>query len=128
MRGRRDSLATLKALFTRNYEEVADKAEVDTLKSEYVVLGSATKRTLTLQINPDDIKVFVHDEDGITLNETVPFKNIKSITVPSKNIVAVDWTHGPYQTQDVSRFHTREGEAKKIRDKFYHLLSPTKLS
>jgi hypothetical protein len=96
MRGRRDSLATLKALFNKNYEAVSDQSEVDMLKSDYVVMvcwcefslnaytgwqGSATKRTITLQINSDDIKVFVHDEDAISLNETVPFKVCKKRVV-----------------------------------------------
>jgi hypothetical protein len=38
MRGRRDSLATLKALFNKNYEAVSDQSEVDMLKSDYVVM------------------------------------------------------------------------------------------
>ena len=35
--------------------------------------GATTKRTITLQINSDNIKVFIHDEDVVALNETVPF-------------------------------------------------------
>jgi hypothetical protein len=94
--------------------------------------GVRTRKTITLEIDSGDIKVYLHEENGITLAETVPFKvyyicsksenlvlidaqqNIKSITIPDKNMVAVDWCHGPFQTNDVSRFHTNDGEVRKI--------------
>jgi hypothetical protein len=123
-RRRGDSLANIKAFFHKNYEAV-DESDGDKLKNEFVVMGASTKKTLTLQFTLESIRVFVHDEDGLSWIETVPFTHIKSIAA-SKNVVAVDWHHGPYKTQDVSRFHTSEGEAKMIRDKFYLLVAPPK--
>lgn len=87
-RRRGDSLASIKAFFHKNYEEV-DENDVDKLKNDYVVMvwftmsfhtkkltkwqGTSTKKTLTLQFTLESIRVFVHDEDGLSLIETVPF-------------------------------------------------------
>lgn len=37
MKGKRDSISTLKSLFIKDYETVNDKIEPDHLKSEYIV-------------------------------------------------------------------------------------------
>ena len=37
MQGKRNSLATLKALFHKNYEEVSEQTDVDSFKSDYIV-------------------------------------------------------------------------------------------
>lgn len=114
-------MSVLKSIFSKEtdeYETMKDKA-VDSLKSEYVVMGDTTRNTLTLNFLDDSLQVLLHGEDGITPVEVVHFKHIKSIIVMSKNVVAIDWHRGPYLTHDVSRFITTNGEAKHIRDKFY---------
>jgi len=118
-------MSVLKSMFHKNYEEmdepimeVKDK-ENSTLRSEYVVMGVTTRQTLTLRFIDDGVQVYIHGEDGISLVESVHFKYIKSVSVMSKNVVAIDWNRGPYHTHDVSRFITNNAEAKQIRDKFY---------
>jgi len=119
-RSRSNTTDALKNLFhTSNYTKPKDEELMnDEARNKYVILGRSNKK-YSLEFDVEGINMYVHEEDGETFTETVPYKFIKSITVVKPTVLMIDWHRGPYKTEEKSVFETKPGEAKKMHHEFF---------
>jgi len=106
---------------TKHDQLLDDSNFVDDGTTTFIVKGVATKETFTIEFTDQYLKVFHHDtEDGtMTLVDSVIYRLVKSFSAPSQTSLVIDWHRGAYKVEEISRFETRAGDAKKMQHRFF---------